>query len=279
MLYPLLICGRLYGMCCMRRLLCCPASGLSPLSAPLTAPHSAAPTRSAAQQRSLTYVYHMQAHMSIQAHTAQARTYTRHGSATLVAHARQRAAVRPSLSRSSMHDTTQCALYLSFHSNLAASVAQVRAAQHCTASAARIYEHERRCTFASQTCTPAPCTNLLVPLSRVVRIASRVRIRVRVRSIRRCPSSLGHTSGRARAPPPAARSDRTSLQIIRPQQRSNAITNTRPCAHYDVARSCFSPLFSYSAFSPLSRFLLCTHSLALRAVAAPVCVCQPPPHT
>ena len=152
-------------------------------------------------------------------------------SATLVAHARQRAAVRPSLSLSSMHDTTQCTLYLSFHSNLAANVAQERAAQHCTASAARIYEHERRCTLASQTCTPPPCTNLLVPLCRVVRIASRVRIRVRVRSICRCPSCQGHISGRARAPPPAARSDRTSLQIIRPQQRSNATTNTRPCAH------------------------------------------------
>jgi hypothetical protein len=178
MLYPLLIYGRLHGMCCMRRLLCCPASGPPPHSAPLTA---AAPTRSAAQQRAHTYVYHMQAHMSIQ-----------------------------SSRRAGTH---------------------VHTPWHTHTHAHRIYEHERRCTSASQTCTPPPCTNLLVLPRHVVHIDSRVRIRVRVRSICRCPSCQGHISGRARAPPLAARSDRTSLQIIRPRQQSNATTNTRPCAH------------------------------------------------
>ena len=55
--------------------------GLRPVAA-LRARHRPSqpqPPHAAPQQRALTYVYHMQAHMSIQAHTAQARTYTRHG--------------------------------------------------------------------------------------------------------------------------------------------------------------------------------------------------------
>jgi hypothetical protein len=193
-------------------------------------------------------------------------------SATLVAHARQRAAVRPSLSRSSMHDTTQCTLYLSFHSNLAARVAQERGtALHCLRSqdirtraplhfrltnlhACSLYESvgaALSCCAHSFSCAH-PCASPLYPslsffFGTHLWACSR--------------SSACCTLGSHKL------ADHTTTATVQRHHKTRVYART--VLSLDPASLLSSPILLSLSF--------CLHSLAGFALLLPVCVCQPPP--
>ena len=224
MLCLLLIYGRLHGMCCMRRLLCCPASGPPPHSAPLTA---AAPTRSAAQQRAHTYVYHMQAHMSIQSsRRAGTHVHTPWHTHTHTQDIRTRAPLHFRLTN--LHASS---LYES-----------VGAASSCCA-------HRLSCAH--------PCVS---PLYLSLSFLPGTHLWACSRS------SAGCTLGSHKL------ADHTTTATVQ-RHHKHASMRALGCRSipwlFSPLLFCFPPSLSLSALHS---------SLALRAVAAPVCVCQPPPH-
>jgi len=177
-----------------------------------------------------------------------------------------------------MHDTTQCTLYLSFHSNLATSVCtrargtalhcfrgqniRTRAPLHFRLTklhACSLYESvgaALSCCAHRLSCAH-PCAS---PLYLSLSFLPGTHLWACSRS------SAGCTLGSHKL------ADHTTTATVQRHHKHASMRalgcRSIPCL-FSPLLFCFPPSLSLSALHS---------SLALRAVAAPVCVCQPPPH-